>query len=349
MPETIPVEFIFNPNWWFRNYGISFRKPFYLDPQTRIENDAYMQRALYLRFGLGRPHPQPRPVLGSLFVAGGFVIPALLGAKIRFSDAEAPLPAPLNLTAEEVMALKPSDLENTWPMDCLIEQARDLQQRYGYAVGDLNTDGVLNVATLLRGNELFTDFYDNPELAHHLFGVIAETIARVACFLRSVTGTCSIAVNRSIVNVDPGIFLHANCSLQMISPDLYREHLLPYEIKLAERLGPFGIHHCGSNLQLFAEAYAKTGGVFYDVGWGSDAVATRAQVKDAFLNLRLSPIRMLQESAQTIRSDVENLLCQAGSTDNIGLCCINMDYDTPDENVRTVIDVAREWGRRGGK
>jgi hypothetical protein len=54
------------------------------------------------------------------------------------------------------------------------------------------------------------DFFDDPDLVHHLLEVVTETIARVAGFLRAATGTSSIAVNRSIVNVDPGIFLHSN-------------------------------------------------------------------------------------------------------------------------------------------
>ncbi|MCP5114119.1 MAG: hypothetical protein GY953_25085, partial [bacterium] len=67
-----PVEVIFNPNWWFRNYGISFAKSFYLDRERRIENDVKMRKALQERFGIGEPNPEPRPIIGSRHVAGGF-------------------------------------------------------------------------------------------------------------------------------------------------------------------------------------------------------------------------------------------------------------------------------------
>jgi hypothetical protein len=62
-PRRIPVEFVFNPNWWFRSYGISFDRQFYFDREKRIANDLLMRRALYERFGLGEPDPQPRPVI----------------------------------------------------------------------------------------------------------------------------------------------------------------------------------------------------------------------------------------------------------------------------------------------
>ena len=49
----VPVEVIFNPNWWFRNYGVSFDESFYLDREKRIANDVVMRRALFERFGFG--------------------------------------------------------------------------------------------------------------------------------------------------------------------------------------------------------------------------------------------------------------------------------------------------------
>jgi len=27
--EFLPVELIFNPNWWYHNYGVSFDRSFY--------------------------------------------------------------------------------------------------------------------------------------------------------------------------------------------------------------------------------------------------------------------------------------------------------------------------------
>jgi hypothetical protein len=47
---------------------------------------------------------------------------------------------------------------------------------------------------------------------------------------------------------------------------------------------------------------------FYDVGWESDVAECRRAFQDAFLNLRLSPIRMLQQTPDEIRKDTEQLL-----------------------------------------
>jgi len=49
---------------------------------------------------------------------------------------------------------------------------------------------------------------------------------------------------------------------------------------------------------------------------------------------------MLQVSEDTVRRDVEELLKNIGSGGRIGLCCINMDYGTPDANIHVVLQAA---------
>lgn len=108
----IPFELVFNPNWWFHTAGISFEEPFYFDAQTRIQNDVTMRHVLYQRFGdlgLGEPDPQPRPIIGSLHVAGGSIIPALLGAEILFAPDAAPQPKPVQFTMAEIERLEKPD------------------------------------------------------------------------------------------------------------------------------------------------------------------------------------------------------------------------------------------------
>ena len=253
--EFLPVELVFNPNWWHQTAGISFDKPFYFEAQTRIQNDVTMRRMLYQRYGdlgLGEADPQPRPIIGSEHVAGGFVIPALLGAEIDFAPNAAPQPKPIEMTVEEIEALEKPNFKTTWPMTQLIADMDALEAEYGYLVGDTNTDGLLNAAYHLYGQNLFIDFYEAPQRVQRLLELIGELIVDVALYLRERTGSCSVAVNRMVSHIDPGLFLHANCSVQMISPDSYRDIQLPIEQRMAERIQPYGIHHCGNNMHKIA-------------------------------------------------------------------------------------------------
>lgn len=346
----LPIELVFNPNWWYHTAGISFDEKFYLGIDTRIQNDVTMRRVLYERFGalgLGEANPQPRPIIGSMHVAGGFVIPALLGSKIRFEANAAPQPEPMHLMPEQIDRLEKPDWQNLYPMKQLILQMDELQAKYGYVVGDLNTDGLLNAAYHFYGADLFADFYDAPDRVRRLLELIGELIADVAEYVQRRTGTFSIAVNRMVAHLEPTPFLHANCSVPMISPKSYRAMQLPVEQKIAARLQPFGIHHCGSNLHLIAGEYAKLSPAFVDVGWGSDVARVREQLPNAFLNLRLNPVRMLQCTPNEIAADTEGLLRAAGNLENVGVCCINMDHGTPDENIFAMFEVVERYRKYG--
>jgi uroporphyrinogen-III decarboxylase len=221
------------------------------------------------------------------------------------------------------------------------------EAEWGYLAGDLNTDGVLNAAYHFYGQNLFADFYAAPERVRRVLDVIADLIIQVAGYVRTRTGSSSIAVNRMVERVDPRLFLHANCSVQMISPRSYRAMQLPVEKRMADALRPFGIHHCGENMHQVAGAYAELGPAFADVGWGSDVGACRKALPDAFLNLRLSPIRMLQATPAEMAADVDKLLAAAGPLDRVGVCCINMDYGTPEENIASVYQVIERYRRNG--
>lgn len=348
--EFLPVELVFNPNWWHQAAGISFEEPFYLDAGTRIQNDLIMRRALYERYGdlgLGEPDPQPRPIVGSLHVAGGFVIPALLGADVIFEADAAPQPRPLSLSLEQIEAFEKPDFREAWPMRELIADMDTLEAQYGYLVGDLNTDGLLNAAYHLYGQQLFVDFYEAPERVGRLLGILAELIVDVALYVRGRTGSCSISVNRMVEHVDPGMFLHANCSVQMISPRSYRQMHLPVEQRMAGRIRPYSIHHCGDNLHRIAPVYAELPAVFFGIGWGSDVALCRQALPDAFFNLRLNPVRMLQCTPQEIAEDTRNLLRSAGPLEQAGVCCINMDYGTPDDNIFAMFEVVQRYRRYG--
>jgi hypothetical protein len=72
--------------------------------------------------------------------------------------------------------------------------------------------------------------------------------------------------------------------------------------------------------------------------------AVSAALPDTFLNLRMSPVRMLQCTSGEVREDAGKLLAACGRQEKAGLCCINMDHGTPDENVLSMLDVARRYG-----
>ena len=353
--KLLPVDVIFHPDWWHTHYGLDFREPFHFDPQVRVESERLMRQALYDRFGdlgLGEADARPRPVVGPVHLAIGFVVQAMLGCQVRFAADAAPWVLGAELSDKEVWALRMPELGSAPLMRQTIAMMDALEAEFGYLEGDIPWDGVQNVALDLRGQQLFLDYYESPDLVHHLFDVISRTIYAVADYVRRRTGTNSISLNRIVASIDPRINLHSNCSVQMISRETYEAFLLPYECWLAERLQPYGIHHCGDNLEHVVEAYARVPRLAYvDVGWGSDVAACRRALPDAYFSLRLSPVRLRSQTPDEVRADVERLLAQAGPLDKVALCCVAMDADTPDQNVRAIFETAAEYRDRqnGGR
>jgi hypothetical protein len=134
----------------------------------------------------------------------------------------------------------------------------------------------------------------------------------------------------------------------MISPKMYEDTLLPYDTWLGQQLPPAGFHHCGNNAHLFAPHYARAGATYLDVGWGSNIAACRAALPDAWLSLRLNPVRMLDATPEEAIADTEKVLQEHGAPwDKVAVCCINMDYGTDDEAIRAIFHtVARYRGAR---
>ena len=182
-----------------------------------------------------------------------------------------------------------------------------------------------------------------------IYDKITASLIEVVKMIKAETGTSSISVNRSVENVEPAINLHSNCSVQMISNELYEEFLLPHDIKLSENLQPYGIHHCGNNMHNVAMGYSKVKEAgFFDVGWGADIAYCRKMLPDAFFNVRLSPVKIKECTPEDVEKDLTGLLENAGDLSKVGICCINMDRGTPDENVLKIFEIAEKYRKYGG-
>jgi len=345
--EKLPVEIVFHPNWWFKNYGITFNKDFFYNPHTRVESDRLMRQYLNERFpdlGLGEQNAKPRPVIGGVLLAAGYIISGILGCEIRYFDDKPPEVIPAELTDEQIEKLETPNILETPIMQDLVRLLDELEKDFGYVEGDINWEGVQNVALNLRGHQLFIDYYMKPDLCRKLCDTVSQTIIRFLEFMISKTDTTSISVNRIVHKVDPKLHLHSNCTVTMISPKTYGEFLSQYDELFANKFQPYGIHYCGNNMHMMLQEFAKLKNViFYDVGWGSDVKQCREALPDKFLSLRLSPERMKFNSAVEIEKDIIYLLKNANPVEKTGLCCINMDFGTPDDNVRKIFEVAEKF------
>jgi hypothetical protein len=132
----------------------------------------------------------------------------------------------------------------------------------------------------------------------------------------------------------------------MVSTAHYEEFLLPFDIAWSRRHQPFGIHSCGPDTHRFAAAYAKVPRLdFLDVGWGGDLRILRQHLPNTFLNIRLSPVEIVNQTPEQIGSTVRRLVMDSGNPALTGICCINMDQRVSDAQVGALFEAAEDLRR----
>jgi len=347
----LPVTFVFHPEWWYKNYGLSFEREFFYDPDTRVEADLRMRKILNERFGKynieKEAYIESRPCIGAVHLAAGYIISEMFGCEVKYTRDSSPQVISKNISDEEADKIGSVNFNKNETFQELKKLIEQLKKKFGYVMGDVNWQGVLNVALDIRGDEIFIDMLKNPKRAGRIFNAITETIKNFVNYVKSETGTSSISVNRAVKFVNPEINLHSNCSVAMISANTYRDILLEYDIKLAKALQSYGIHHCGNNMHIYADSYAQVPGVsFFDVGWGSDISLCRQKLPEAFLNLRYDPVKIRKVEPGEVKEDVNRMLEQSGNPEKTGICCINMGWDVPEKNILTVIETVEEYRKR---
>jgi len=340
--EHIPLGVGFYPDWFYNHYGISFDEKYYFDPETRVEARMAIDRTLYERFGdvgLGDPDPQPKP----LITFGMVMLPAVFGCEIIFEKDALPWAMPLNLPREKIMKLGLPDIFNTYPMKEMIRQIEYLQDKYGRVVGDINTTGVQNLALKIRGDQLYIDYFEDPELCHHLLRLCAQAVVELFKFNKKVTGTGAIDVTPMC---DPKLCVLPNCTIEQISLDTYEKYVLPYDNYVADRCAPIGIHHCGSVDEVL-DGYAKVRHLeFIEVGFGSDVKRTRQVFgPNVAVNARINPVLMKNGSPDEISAEVRRLIDCGSPLHNFSIDTVGLTYGTPDENVRTALKTAAHYGK----
>ena len=342
--ELLPVELVFSPQWWNKQTGITFDRDFFFHPARRVEDERKIEQLLYEkwgRYGLGRDRNANRPELGAVHLASGFLLSEMAGCKVDYREA-----APPEVLCRNMEELDTRPITFAYESDAFkdfYDMREKLLAKYGYVTGDVNWNGILNMALDLRGQDFFIDLIEDRKESEFFISMLAELIEKFTADMQKATNSTSVSVNRSVANFDAPILLHSECSLTMVSEDMYREFLLPYDIKWSRKNVPFGVHYCGGDPHRFADAFAEIPNLaFFDLGYGGDVALLRSRLPNTFLNLRLSPVELGRIGADEVRQTILRLVSQAGDLRLTGLCCINIDDTAKDENIDAIFDTRRE-------
>jgi len=341
--NMLPAEVVFHPSWWYKHTGLTFDQDFFYDPLKRVEAERRMEQELYNRFGmygLGRDRDKDLPVIGAVHNAAGYLVSELLGCRIEYFGDAPPQVYPAH---HEELKIYSDNIFKT-PVFKKLETLLDkLKSKYGYLYGDINWGGILNSALDLQSEKIFTEFFYKPQETRNYFKNIAQIIEQFTTFIAKETGTTSLSVNRLVYHLDKPVFLHSECSHTMISVEDYENFLLPLDVMWSRKFRPFGIHYCGVDPHRMAPSFAKIPDLdFLDVGWGGDVKILRKYLPRTFLNIRLSPVEIINQTNDEIRETITRLVNDSGNPFLTGVCCINMDDKVEDGKVMEIFKTVEE-------
>ena len=105
--------------------------------------------------------------------------------------------------------------------------------------------GPIDNIDVLRGTEIFADFYNNEEMVHLAFDRAATAQITFAQHLQQYLNDGPDGYSHQHTFPMPGNILIRNDSAIMLSPTMYREMVAPHDERVLSEMEGGGIHCCG--------------------------------------------------------------------------------------------------------
>lgn len=318
-------EIGFTPKWYHQTLGIDFGERYHTDPSYRRESLLAMRQEMDSRFpgariGKINDTEQNPDLLTGLF--GACTIASMFGVPIRYAEDQWPTSEHFNISDDAMRGLEPVNPAENPFFRSILEQVDWIASTEGKVMGFINWQGVLNNAQRIRGQQLFLDMLTEPETTMHFLDCITTTMIDAAKLLQK---------RQRVSGFDYSFFTVSNCLVNMLSPDLYHEFILPFDKKIADSFQSIGIHNCAWNADPYLEDYSLIPGVSYlDMGIGSDLSRARALFPEGRRSIMYTPMDLAGKSLEEIRKDLEYIAFHYGPCD---IVAADIEAGTPDGRV----------------
>jgi len=182
---------------------------------------------------------------------GTGVVPSALGCSILFQPKEEPaVEGPVVHWPNEVRRLVPPDPERDGLMPRVLRCIDYFRASSSYPVSFTDNQGPFNIALNLVGLEtLMLWMYDEPTTVHELMDFCTTVLIDWVKLQKQHAGA----------EIDSGAFPHTICLPQgyggvwisdddstIVSPNLYREFVVPYNSRVFRAFGGGTLHYCGN-------------------------------------------------------------------------------------------------------
>lgn len=359
--DRVPVRFNCNPRVLMLNpehnvRGVTYEQ-YMRDPE--VMGQAILEFRYWTRFLLPGDHEKGLPERWTVYVDfQNFYDAAWFGCPVHYREGQVPDTLPILDDDHKRMLFDkglPDPFAGEWAERCL--EFREAFQRksadgwtfMGIPVGVENAapflgcDGIMTVAISLRGATAFClDLLTDPDYARELLEYVRAALTARMKAWRDAFG----------IPVPCKDFGSADDAIEMLSPEQYREFVLPLHKRFFDDFGlreNRGIHLCGNAQRHFKVLRDEIGVMAFDTGFPVDFARLREELGPDVLIyggprvpmfLEADPAPLLAETERILRSGVLSggrfVLQEAN---NLAPCARL-------ENCQAVHDMAKQVGRR---
>ena len=205
----------------------------------------------------------------------------------------------------------------------------------------LSSDGPLTVALDVRGDEIFSDMYLDPDYYHRLMTFIVDATLNKVKAWRDYLG----------LEPRPQVGGFGDDAIQMISTETYRELVLPYHKRLLEGMfgsGPHSMHICGNVQRHFPMLIHELNINHFDTGFPINFETLRDEIGDnVHINGGVRVDILLHGTPEDVAKETRRIL-QSGVMRGgkfIMKEANNLPPCVPLANLQAMYDTTREFGR----
>jgi hypothetical protein len=297
--SPIRVSLGFEPEWYCQRCDVDFSACCLKDPIYRYESLKKMKAELTKRFSQvacwNEAYQDDLATISGCY--GIYVIPAVFGFSFLYAADRWPLLEPSqHISVDEIERLDVKTLLEGLFVEELFNQISIIESHWGKIHGYLHFQGVLNNAFHMRGQDIFLDMIDRPDQVHHFNSIICDVMIELAQKVQARQCLSGFSIDFLTVS---------NCTVNMISPEMYHEFVLRHDKKNAQSFGRFGVHTCYWNIDPYIDAFRKLSKLCYlDMGMESDL----QRVKETFGETRRAviywPTKLMDASLKEIQKDM---------------------------------------------
>jgi hypothetical protein len=338
--KNIDISLNLMPAFYTKHLGIKYGQDYYFDPKYRdeIEKEEYnLLKEILSDYGVYKEEFRPS---GHLFIQPIDLILRTQGAKWRFPEdatVESVGTPWANLTIKEIKKIDPLDAANHPVMEDILKQYLQMTKLYGDRAdiffaksGLMNVHTPYTTAHQLYGEELFILMITEPDSATIIFEKIWDIY--LAVFKR-----VQEAVGVKFSKIQMG-----DCSASMLSPDIYKNVVAPFNHKIASQFDWVGYHSCGPSTHLLEVFQTISPIQSIELGPGTDLARATQMMPETRICPLVDPSVMRDGNADAVEDSVSKIIEDTQLSDKILLCAWSFDCETPFENIKALYQTVND-------